>query len=92
MRRAQADRSVIAARASRRVGARRSTGRPATDVAARPITPLTPIGSVRRSSAVKMTGAQRNSEGRRSEWNATPYLRDAVTTDAKWSRTLREIR
>ena len=40
-------------------------------------------GPVRRSRALKMTGAQRNSEGRRSEWSASPYY----FTDPKWGAT-----
>lgn len=37
----------------------------------------------RRPKAGKMTGAQRNSEGRRSEWAMTPY----IFTDPKWGAT-----
>lgn len=83
------DRSIIAARA-----ALRSTDRPvlapSTDLRARTLTVVKPSGAGIRRRKCKMTGAQRNSEGRRSEWTASPYIRDAVATDARWSRTVRE--
>ena len=50
---------------------------------------MKPNGAGIRHGKAKMTGAQRNSEGRRSEWNRSPYLRDAVATDAKWGQTVR---
>lgn len=77
MNRSQANRSVIAARATR------ST----PNLTAFPFGSPTPVyatGPVRRSSAVKLTATQRNSEGRTSEWNMSmDYF-----TDPKWSQTV----
>lgn len=82
------DRSIIAARA-----ALRSTDRPvlapSTDLRARTLTVVKPSGAGIRRRKCKMTGAQRNSEGRRSEWSLPMNLRDAVATDPKWSQTVR---
>lgn len=45
-------------------------------------------GPIRRSTAVKMTATQRNSEGKSSEWNRSmDYF-----TDPKWGRTVSEVR
>lgn len=87
MKRPQANRAVIAKRAKPRARATGSTG---TDLRARTLTVVKPSGAGIRKRKASMTGAQRNSEGRRSEWTASPYIRDAVMTDAKWSRTVRE--
>lgn len=89
MNRSQADRSVIATRAATRT-ARTPGARPSTNPAVRTMTTVKPSGPGIRKRKAKMTGAQRNSEGRRSEWTASPYIRDAVATDARWSRTVRE--
>ena len=62
---------------------------PSTNLLARDLTVVKPNGAGVRRSRAKMTGAQRNSEGRRSEWTASPYLRDAVANDARWSATVR---
>lgn len=77
---ARHNRAVLAARA----GVRRNPGTPATDVAARVLAPSTGTGPVRRSSAVRMTAAQRDSEGNRSAWAASPYY----FTDPKWDQTV----
>lgn len=45
-------------------------------------------GPIRRSRATPLTPTQRNSEGRRSEWSASPEF----FTDPKWSATVREVR
>lgn len=79
----QADRSVIAARAARRSGARRSTGTVGTNPARRDTTQVYATGPVRRSTAVTLTATQRNSEGKRSEWSASPQF----FTDPRWSLT-----
>ena len=85
MRASQADRTRIAERAT--AAGRtptRNAGRVSTDLGARPSTVVPPrLGKVRKSRA-KMTGAQRNSEGRRSEWSMSPYF----FTDPKWSATV----
>lgn len=86
MNRRQADRTVIAARAAHRPGARASTT--GTNLAARTLTVVNGSGPGIRRPKARMTGAQRNSEGRRSEWNESPYLRDAVANDSKWSQTI----
>lgn len=38
--------------------------------------------------AVRLTATQRNSEGRRSEWNASPYRSNPVEHDTRWSVTV----
>lgn len=79
------NRAVMAARAKAANRPKRTPGAsPSTNPAMRTSTPVAHCaGPVRRSRASKMTGAQRNSEGRRSEWNMTPY----VFTDPKWGAT-----
>lgn len=81
------NRSVMAARAAQNglTQPRRNRGTTGTDPSARPSTVIQHCeGPVRRSTAMKMTGAQRNSEGRRSEWSASPEF----FTDPKWSQTV----
>lgn len=77
MNHAQANRARIVERAA----ANNRTGRHSS-----PMPPAMPrlrtVG--RRSSAVKMTAAQKNSQGRRSEW-AMP---SDFFTDPKWDRTV----
>lgn len=77
MNRTQANHAVVA----RRAATNGRTGRHGS-----PIPPAAPtaIGYVKRSSAAKLTGAQRNSLGKRSEWAASPEF----FTDPKWSQTL----
>ena len=87
MQKTQANRRVIAARAAHRQGASPSTT--GTNLAARTLTVVNGSGPGIRRPKARMTGAQRNSEGRRSEWSASPYIRDAVATDSKWSQTVR---
>lgn len=86
MKRSQANRAVIARRAKPRPRATGSTG---TDLTARVLTEVKPSGVGIRRSKASMTGAQRNSEGRRSEWSASMTCKDRVATDAKWSQTVR---
>lgn len=63
---------------------RRTVG---TDPSLRTMTLVTMRPSTqRRSRAGKMTGAQRNSEGRRSEWTLSQNNRDG--RDPKWDRTV----
>lgn len=77
MHKSQANRAVIAARVTVFV---RPIGRPATDVRAR-LESFEHLGEVRRSrKATRMTGAQRNSVGQRSEWSRSPYY----FTDPAW--------
>lgn len=45
---------------------------------------IKPSGYVGRKGKACMTGAQRNSEGRRSEWSMSPEF----WTDPKWSATV----
>lgn len=80
MQKSQANRRVIAARATA------STVNHGCRIPLSSPTPVYATGPVRRSSAVKLTATQRNSEGRRSEWSASPEF----FTDPKWSRTVRE--
>lgn len=77
MNRSQANRSVIAARAA----ANGRTGRHGAVLA--PSTVVYATGPIRRSRAIPLTATQRNSEGRRSEWSASPEF----FTDPKWSAT-----
>jgi len=82
MQRKQANRAIIAARA----GVRRNPGTVGTDPARRSPSPSHPMaaGVVRRSRALPMTGAQRNSIGQRSEWNRPVDF----FTDPKWAKTV----
>lgn len=83
MKRTQADRSVIAARAALR--ASRSTDvRVSRNPALRSATVVHATGAIRRSRAVSLTATQRNSEGKRSEWSASPEF----FTDPKWGQTV----
>lgn len=88
MRASQANRAVIARRAAHRPTDRPVLA-PSTDLRARVLTVVKPSGVGIRRSKAKMTGAQRNSEGRRSEWSLSQTCRDVVATDAKWSQTVR---
>lgn len=77
MRASQANRSVVAARAAAkgRTGLHHSVTPP----------PMPRLRTVhRKSSAVKLTATQRNSEGRTSEWSRSPYF----FSDPKWDRTV----
>jgi hypothetical protein len=60
----------------------------ALNPALRTLTEVKPSGVGIRRSKASMTGAQRNSEGRRSEWSASMTCKDRVATDAKWSQTV----
>lgn len=79
MKRSQANRSVIAARAT---VLRPST--PNNVAMLRPHTARITTGPVRRTTAAPLTRMQRNSEGRPSEWAASPYF----FTDPRWSQTV----
>lgn len=80
MHKSQANRAIIAARA----------GIPATNhhgVSRNPaarVDSIIPIVHVHNRRSPRMTAAQKNSEGRRSEWAASPYF----FTDPAWSRTV----
>lgn len=77
MKRAQADRTIVASRAA-------ANGRTGTRHSVMPPT-MPRLRTVhRRSRGTKLTATQRNSEGRRSEWSASPEF----WTDPKWSRTV----
>lgn len=82
MQKSQASRAVIAARAA----ANNRTGRRHGVTVLAPST-LSGVrtGPVKRTRCAPMTAAQRNSEGRRSEWTASPYYRTAATVDQRWS-------
>lgn len=83
MRANQANRAVIAARTTQ-TPVHRAHGTVGTNPALRPGTVVTESGHVRRSRAVKMTGAQRNSLGHPSEWNRpVDYF-----TDPAWDQTV----
>lgn len=77
------NRSIIAQRAA----ANGRNGRHSSVAVLAPSTVIGATGPVRRTTAVKMTGAQRNSEGRRSEWSMSQNNRDG--RDARWSQTVR---
>lgn len=72
------------ARSLARVSRNRNTGTLGTDPAKR-VLPIAPVlGPVRRSRAVPMTGAQKDSTGRTSDWaRSMDYF-----TDPKWDQTL----
>lgn len=78
----QANRAVIAARTT--VTAR-PVGRPSVDVRARTET-SEHLGEVRRSRrATRMTAAQKDSQGKNSAWNRSPYYFTAPAWD--WTVT-----
>lgn len=87
MQKSQANRAAIARRAT---ASTRPIGKASTDLRARRLTEVKPSGVGIRKRKASMTGAQRSANGGRSLWTASPYIRDAVMTDAKWSRTVRE--
>jgi hypothetical protein len=91
MRRAQADRAVIAARAaaSGRVSTPNTGASPSISLLARTQTHVIEYGYVgvrRHGNKVKASGGMRRGDGtgRQSEWARSPYF----WTDAKWSRTV----
>lgn len=53
-----------------------------------PSTPA-PSGFVARRTRASMTGAQRNSEGRRSEWSLSQNNRDG--RDPRWDSTVSSV-
>lgn len=57
---------------------------PSTNLAARRTVTKGAPGAIRRSTALKLTATQRNSEGRVSEWSMSPEF----FTDPKWSQTV----
>ncbi len=77
---------------ARRSGATSSTrpiGPVSTDLRARvPQVIQLRDGSYRARKSPKMTATQRNSEGKRSEWSASP----TYWTDPAWGRTVSESR
>jgi len=59
------------------------------NLALRPLTVTAPAIPVRRTRAVPMTGAQRDSTGARSDWNKPCHLRPFTTPmTAAWSETV----
>lgn len=85
MHRNQANRARIAERAGTLGNTGRNVGTPGMDPAARiTVRGTIAAGPVRRTRAVPMTGAQRNSLGKRSEWNAPMDF----FTDPAWDRTV----
>lgn len=77
----QANRARIAARA----GVRRNDEGVSRNPAARTSSTI-PLTHVHNRRAPKLTSVQKNSEGRRSEWSASPYF----FTDPAWAYTVRE--
>lgn len=71
---------------SRLPGNPRTPSTPGTNPALRSAMPSHPMaaGPIRRTTCAPMTAAQRNSEGRMSEWAMSPEF----FTDPKWGRTL----
>lgn len=80
MKRSQANRSVIAARAA-------ANGRTGGHHSVMPPHMPRLRTVMRRSKAVKMTATQKNSQGRTSEWARSPEF----FTDPKWDRTVTGI-
>lgn len=75
MNRNQADRARIAARATTQPS--RNVGTVATDPALRDSTVVRPYGFTgtrRHGNKARMTDAQRDSRGRFSDWNRSPYM------------------
>lgn len=83
MNRAQANRTRVAARIAA-AGARPSTVNPGSPLLI-PVPTVSMSFTGRSRRAVRMTGAQRNAQGRTSEWNRSPYYRTSVTVDVRWS-------
>lgn len=80
------DRTRLAARAAANGRTTRNRGSIGTDLGARASTVPALRLNTRRTKGTKMTATQRSSHtGRRSEWNRSPYFRNAVTVDARWS-------
>lgn len=66
----------------------RHAGPVSTDVSARTSTvPGRPSMRIRRTKA-RMTGAQRDSAGRRSDWSRSTTYVSLVECDARWSGTV----
>lgn len=87
MKRSQADRAVIAARAtqnSHRASRSTGAGTVGTNPGLRAQTTVTGTGPVRRTTCAPLTSMQRDSEGKRSAWAASPYY----FTDPAWSQTV----
>lgn len=91
MQKRQANRAVIAARIApvqeTRISVRETSeaNRTARTADIREASKRAP----RNRKAMRMTGAQRNSEGRKSEWNQSPYLNFALSVQAndyRWTR------
>lgn len=86
MRASQANRARIAARAKIQT---RPVLLPGTDLRARELTVVKPSGFTARRTRASMTGAQRNSEGGRSEWAMSQNNRDG--RDPKWDSTVSSL-
>lgn len=81
---------IRARRAAKKADATPSI-RPATNIAGRVQTVTAPCAVVRRSTAVKMTGAQRDSRGKRSDWSRSA-TGPSLFTDPKWGYTVSDGR
>ncbi len=88
MRAKQANRQIIAERArlagNRGLSGNRTGLSVGRNLGARTSTIVTATGHVKKTRAMKMTGAQKNSIGQRSEWSRSPEF----FTDPKWSQTV----
>lgn len=84
MHKSQADRSVIAARVEARILHRPVTPRPDLTRAQNPRGGAH-VGPVKRTRALPMTAAQRDSRGRLSHWSRSATYFDAVEVDRRWS-------
>lgn len=85
MRKSQTNRAVIAARASSRMV---TTTMPAH---LRPVSAVVVTGPIRKSTALPMTGAQRDSRGRMSDWSRSAQIGGSVGSvirDGRWSQTV----
>ena len=83
MRRQQANRAVVAARAELRP-VKSSGARASTNLLLRPAPLPIHTGPGGRRPKARMTGAQRNSLGQRSEWS----MSQNYFTDPAWSQTV----
>jgi hypothetical protein len=83
MRSTQANRARVAERAQ--PARSQPLGRPSTDLRSRTLTVTEPaVPATRGRKGVRLTATQRNSVGRVSEWNRSPYY----FTDPAWGRTV----
>lgn len=79
-----ASRARIAERAAQNPAPPRPVLAPSTDLRARSVACESAVMPFRARKATKLTATQRNSEGRRSEWSASP----TYWTDPAWDQTV----